>query len=59
MVESPKPDAAVPRDTKPANAPKTIESQTLLDGGREVWIVHQGERYRLCLTRRNKLILQK
>ena len=36
-----------------------VDSQTLFQGQREVWIEHEGERYRLRITRRGKLILQK
>jgi hemin uptake protein HemP len=41
--------AAIPR----------ISSQTLLDGGRELVIQHQGGEYHLRLTRNDKLILTK
>jgi hemin uptake protein HemP len=40
-------------------APRTIDAQQLFQGDREVWIEHAGVRYRLRITRRNKLILQK
>jgi len=36
-----------------------VDSQTLFQGQREIWIEHEGERYRLRITRRGKLILQK
>lgn len=36
-----------------------VDSQSLFHGEREVWIEHEGERYRLRITRRGKLILQK
>jgi hemin uptake protein HemP len=39
--------------------PRTIDAEQLFQGSREIWIEHQGVRYRLRLTRRNKLILQK
>ena len=39
--------------------PKAIKAELLLQGAREVWIEHAGVRYRLRVTRRNKLILQK
>jgi hemin uptake protein HemP len=39
--------------------PKSIKAEQLLQGAREVWIEHAGVRYRLRVTRRNKLILQK
>jgi hemin uptake protein HemP len=50
---------------KPASPPPTQEPPIVLDadqlfaGRREVVIEHQGVRYRLRITRRNKLILQK
>ena len=40
-------------------APRTIDAQQLFQGDRQVWIEHAGVRYRLRITRRNKLILQK
>lgn len=39
--------------------PAAIESAQLLSGGREVVILHRGERYRLRLTQSGKLILTK
>jgi hemin uptake protein HemP len=39
--------------------PKTVSTQDLFDGQREICIEHDGELYRLRITRRNKLILQK
>lgn len=36
-----------------------IPARDLFGAGREVWIEHNGERYRLRITRRGKLILQK
>lgn len=36
-----------------------VDSQLLFLGQREIWIEHEGERYRLRITRRGKLILQK
>jgi hemin uptake protein HemP len=47
-----------PLPRRPAS-PRTIPATELLRGEREVWIEHAGVRYRLRLTRRNKLILQK
>jgi hemin uptake protein HemP len=40
-------------------APPAIDARALFRGAREVWIEHAGERYRLRITRRNKLLLQK
>lgn len=36
-----------------------VDSFDIFHGQKEVWIVHEGERYRLRITRRGKLILQK
>lgn len=41
------------------DAPRHITSQSLLEGGREVVIQHQGGEYHLRLTRNDKLILTK
>jgi hemin uptake protein HemP len=40
-------------------APKTLTTDKLFEGQKELFIEHAGERYRLRITRRNKLILQK
>jgi hemin uptake protein HemP len=40
-------------------APRRIHSPALFDGAREVVIVHQGQEYRLRITRADKLILTK
>ena len=40
-------------------APPEIESADLLQGGGEVHILHQGDTYRLTVTRAGKLILHK
>lgn len=42
----------------PALVPR-LDSSSLFAGGREVRIVHQGEEYRLRITRQEKLILTK
>ena len=42
-----------------ASGPRTITSQDLMRGQREVLIAHGSETYRLRLTRSGKLILQK
>jgi hemin uptake protein HemP len=50
---------------KPAPPPQTqpalpvIAAEQLFKGEREIFIDHAGERYRLRITRRGKLILQK
>lgn len=38
---------------------KVVFSDDLLQGARELFIVHRGQTYRLLLTRNDKLILQK
>ena len=46
--------------TRPQEEPEmVIDSLELFDGRREIYIVLDGVRYRLRITRRNKLILQK
>jgi hemin uptake protein HemP len=50
------------RDSKKPSAdelPPILSARDLLGGRREIRIEHAGEMYRLRLTRRNKLILQK
>jgi len=39
--------------------PVRVESQQLFEGQRELIIQHQGEAYRLRITRHDKLILTK
>lgn len=39
--------------------PRMIDSVSLLQGAREIYIRHRGEVYRLMETRNGKLILQK
>jgi hemin uptake protein HemP len=47
-------------DDAPANElPKVLAAEELFAGKREVWIDLDGVRYRLRITRRGKLILQK
>lgn len=48
-----------PADAQSDESPKVINAQELFDGEREICIEHEGEMYRLRITRRNKLILQK
>ncbi len=49
------------RDEAPdtAGPDRTIKADELFAGKREVWIDLDGVRYRLRITRRGKLILQK
>jgi hemin uptake protein HemP len=49
-----------PKTSQPSIPPlRVIDAHQLFRGQREVWIEHAGIRYRLRITRRNKLILQK
>jgi hemin uptake protein HemP len=43
----------------PAEAPRVLSADAIFAGAREVWIELDGVRYRLRITRRGKLILQK
>jgi hemin uptake protein HemP len=52
--EPPRP--GTPEQPEPA---PIVAARELFRGRREVVIVHEGVRYRLRITRRNKLILQK
>src|SRR3546814_13137558 len=44
---------------RPEGAPRTVSSEALLGGDRELVILHGAERYRLRLTSQGKLILMK
>jgi hemin uptake protein HemP len=55
--QNPGEDKKLPPD-KPINQP-VISTESLFAGFREITIEHAGEIYRLRITRRNKLILQK
>jgi len=48
-----------PRATEATPAVRRVSSHSLLDGGRELVIQHQGSEYHLRLTRNDKLILTK
>ena len=54
--EDKKPDKAADHSEA---APRTVAADELFEGAREICIEHEGEIYRLRITRRNKLILQK
>jgi hemin uptake protein HemP len=43
----------------PSAGPPRVESRHLFAGGPEVLIAHEGEQYRLRITRQGKLILTK
>jgi hemin uptake protein HemP len=42
-----------------SSSARVLRTQELFGGSREIWIEHEGKYYRLRITRRNKLILQK
>ncbi|MCI0455782.1 MAG: hemin uptake protein HemP [Gemmataceae bacterium] len=48
-----------PKEAAESPAARILRAEELFRGDREVWIEHAGVRYRLRITRRNKLILQK
>jgi hemin uptake protein HemP len=56
MPETEKPTVPPSSKEKPL---AVVDARELFRGLREVWIEHAGVRYRLRITRRNKLILQK
>lgn len=58
MTDQPRaPDATAPPVPPPPE--RVIQVSEWLKGQREIWIEHDGVRYRLRVTRRNRLILQK
>ena len=48
-----------PKDLTPKGPPRVITAETIFQGSREALIDFAGARYRLRITRKNKLILQK
>ncbi|MCS6975957.1 MAG: hemin uptake protein HemP [Gemmatales bacterium] len=56
--ESPSASSPVPSSASAEPVP-VMTSQQIFRGQREIVIEHAGVRYRLRITRRNKLILQK
>ncbi len=60
MAEAERKDEPGPATKWGTSAPsRIIDSVELFRGEREVFIIHGGVQYRLRITRRNKLILQK
>ena len=59
MNEIHEPDESANPNDVPSDPPKVIASSAILMDAKEVWIDHNGERYRLRVTRKGKLILQK
>lgn len=58
MSEQP-PRAEMTGDQSPTSGPRVLDARWLFDGRQEIVIDHEGVQYRLRITRRNKLILQK
>jgi hemin uptake protein HemP len=53
-------DSPEDRDDTPRDEPqKVVRAEELFGEDREIWIEFDGVRYRLRITRRGKLILQK
>lgn len=48
-----------PNEPRDPGHEKAVRSEQLFGDKKEIVIEHEGERYRLRITRRNKLILQK
>lgn len=53
------PEVDPPSDRADAGPGRTVKAEELFGDQREVWIELDGVRYRLRITRRGKLILQK
>lgn len=53
------PREPTPTLTEADKPPRTVPAAEIFAGEREICIEHEGEIYRLRITRRNKLILQK
>lgn len=58
MVETPE-DPKTTENKEESPEEKEWPSSDLFAGAKEVIIIHEGERYRLRITRRGKLILHK
>ncbi len=59
MPEQPTPTSPPPNVPTPPQTPDVIDAARLFGAAKEVQIELQGVRYRLRITRRGKLILQK
>jgi hemin uptake protein HemP len=59
MTEPSQPRDASPKSAEHAKDPRVIDAGALFQDDREIVLVLNGVRYRLRITRRNKLILQK
>lgn len=52
-------DAPDSKDIAPSSDPLTYDSGDLFQGAKEILIKHNGEQYRLRITKSDKLILTK
>ena len=59
VMTMPEKDPAKPETSAELPSLRAIRSDEILQGHKEVRIVHEGEVYRLLVTRNGKLILQK
>ncbi len=60
MPNSPNPDPAAADASGPTpHETPEVDVRALLAGGREIILLHLGERYRLRITARDRLILTK
>jgi hemin uptake protein HemP len=59
VMTVPEEDPAKPQSQPELPSLRAIRSDEILQGQKEVRIVHEGEVYRLLVTRNGKLILQK
>jgi len=59
MSETQEQEGRKPQEKDAPAASRIVRAEELFGDDREIWIEHGGVRYRLRITRRNKLILQK
>ncbi len=59
MNDSLEPSAPEPLPPADPTEIPCVDSRELMRGHREITIIHNGQRYRLSITRNEKLILQK
>lgn len=59
MTDTPPPPFSSPASEPPPAPPPIVRAEELFGSAREVCIEFEGVRYRLRITRRGKLILQK
>jgi hemin uptake protein HemP len=59
MADAPDRPPQEASENRASEFPRVLQAQDLFRGDREIWIELDGTRYRLRITRRNKLILQK